>query len=404
MRLKRLFIFFTLLLFIGNSYSQELYQLPENTHTGWASFENPSASKGKGGQENQGAKGHPANKIGAGQEITLLDIEGSGVINRMWMTFSDRRPEMLRSLVIEMYWDHANKPAVSVPLGDFFGIGLGKRVSFESALFTDPEGRSFNCYIPMPFKTAARIIVRNESDKDLEALFYDVDFSKKEFKEEVPYFHAYWNRNQSTELGKDFEILPKINGKGRFLGTNIGVKTAPEYEDSWFGEGEVKIYIDGDGDYPSLVGSGTEDYIGTAYGQRAFAHKFQGSPIADPKKGTFAFYRYHIPDPVYFYDDIKVTIQQMGGAPKEKVREFIENGADLIPVTISSEEGMVKLLDKKDYKSLDDPDLPKGWTNFYRSDDVSATAYFYLNKPASNLPPLPSVKERTAGLTMMNEE
>ena len=387
-----------------SGYGQELYKLPGNVHTGWSSFENRQAEKGQGGKENKGAKGHAFNKIKAGEEITLLNIEGSGVVNRMWMTFSDRSPEMLRSLVIEMFWDHSEKPAVSVPLGDFFGIGLGRRVPFESALFTDPEGRSFNCYIPMPFKTAAKIIIRNESEKDLGALFYDVNFNRRNFESEVAYFHAFWSRNPSTELGRDFEILPKIKGKGRFLGTNIGVKTAPEYKETWFGEGEVKMYIDGDTDYPSLVGSGTEDYIGTAYGQGAFSNLYQGSPIADKQNGTFAFYRFHIPDPVYFYDDIKVTIQQIGGAPKKEVQELIENGAELIPVTIDSGEGFIKLLEKEDYHDLHDPNLPKGWTNFYRSDDVSATAYFYLNKPASNLPSLPPVAQRTANLNNDEDE
>lgn len=375
------------------SGAQELYQIPENTTTGWSSFENPKAEKGEGGQENKGAKGHAFNQIKAGESIDLLNIEGSGVVNRIWMTFSDRSPEMLRSLVIEMYWDEKEKPAVSVPIGDFFGIGLGKRVPFESAFFTDPEGRSFNCYIPMPFKTAAKIVVRNESDKDLGALFYDINFSRKHFDHEISYFHAYWHREMETELGKDFEILPKISGKGRFLGTNIGVKTAESYEDTWFGEGEVKMYIDGDSDYPSLVGSGTEDYIGTAYGQGAFSHQFQGSPIADAKKGLFAFYRYHQPDPVYFYNDIRVTIQQIGGAPKEKVLEMADKGVALKPITIDSQDGFVKLLEG-DFDDLEDPSLPDGWTNFYRSDDVSATAYFYLDKPVSELPALQKLEER----------
>lgn len=375
------------------SFAQELYQIPKNTITGWSSFENPKAEKGEGGKENQGAKGHAFNKVSAGESIDLLDIKGSGVVHRIWMTFSDRSPEMLRSLVIEMYWDQSEKPAVSVPIGDFFGIGLGKRVPFESAFFTDPEGRSFNCYIPMPFKTAAKIVVRNESNKDLGALFYEINFNRKDFDNEITFFHAYWNRDIGTELGKDFEILPKISGKGRFLGSNIGVKTAEAYEDTWFGEGEVKMYIDGDSDYPSLVGSGTEDYIGTAYGQGAFSHQFQGSPIADAENGVFAFYRYHQPDPVYFYNDIRVTIQQIGGAPKEKVLEMANNGVALEPITIDSQDGFVKLLEG-DFDGLEDPSLPDGWTNFYRSDDISATAYFYLDKPASELPALQKLEER----------
>ncbi|MGW1453378.1 glycoside hydrolase family 172 protein [Salegentibacter agarivorans] len=397
---SKLSVFLILIIFVFSEKikAQELYEIPENTITAWSSFENPGAEKGSGGIENKGAKGHAFNEVEAGKSVVLLDVKGSGVVNRIWMTFSDRSPEMLRSLVIEMYWDNAEKPAVTVPIGDFFGIGLGERVAFESTFFSDPEERSFNCYIPMPFKTSAKIIVRNESAKDLKALFYDVNFIKKEHTDDTPYFHAYWNRENKTKLKEDFEILPKVKGKGRFLGANIGVITANEYEDTWWGEGEVKMYIDGDSDYPSLIGSGTEDYIGTAYGQGAFAHRFQGSPVANTNEGKYAFYRYHVPDPVYFYDDIRITVQQMGGGGKEKVKELIAKGADLIPVTIDPDGDFVKLLEMEDFKNLNDPNLPKGWTNFFRSDDVSATAYFYLDKPVSELPKLPSIEKRVEGL------
>lgn len=324
-----------------------------------------------------------------------MELEGSGTIKRMWITISDRSPEMLRSLKIEMFWDHAKTPAVSVPFGDFFGMGLGKKVPFENALFSDPEGRSFNCIIPMPFQKHARIRITNESEKDLEAIFYDVNVLMEPHDSNMLYFHAYWNRQQSTTLGEDYRILPKVYGSGRFLGTNIGVFTAPEYGDTWFGEGEVKIYLDGDTTHPSLVGSGTEDYIGTAYGQGPFSHQYQGSPIADAKKGAYAFYRYHIPDPVFFYENMEVTIQQIGGAPAEKVREMIKNGVPFKPVSVSN-KSFHKLMDLPQPVDLNHPDLLKGWTNFYRQDDVSATAYFYLNKPTNDLPQLPEVTKRIA--------
>lgn len=393
-----LFLIFTFCALSNQIVSQELYEIPENTTTGWSSFENPDAAKGSGGVENKGAKGHAFNKIEARKSVTLLDIKGSGVVNRIWLTFSDRSPEMLRSLVIEMYWDNAEKPAVTVPIGDFFGIGLGERVAFESVFFSDPEGRSFNCYIPMPFKTGAKIIVRNESEKDLRALFYDVNFINKKHSEDISYLHAYWNRENRTELKEDFEILPTVEGKGRFLGTNIGVATAKEYEDTWWGEGEVKMYVDGDSEYPSLIGSGTEDYIGTAYGQGAYAHNYQGSPIANQENGKYAFYRYHVPDPIYFYNDIRITIQQMGGAGQKKVKQLIADGADLIPVTIDAANNFVKLLEIEDFKNLNDPNLPEGWTNFFRSDDVSATAYFYLDSPVSELSGLPPIEDRITDL------
>ncbi|MCF1192017.1 DUF2961 domain-containing protein [Mangrovimonas sp. AS39] len=378
-------------------FSQELYQLPKNKHTKWVSFENISGDKGQGGIENKGAKGHAFDNIKAGTSVNLVNLEGSGTIKRIWLTFSDRSPEMLRSLKIEMFWDGSDKPAVSAPIGDFFGVGLGQRVPFESALFSDPEGRSFNCIIPMPFKTEAKISVTNESQKDLEAIFFDVDVLMEEHQEDVLYFHTYWSRDLHTKLAEDFKVLPKIKGSGRFLGTNIGVYTDPVYEDTWFGEGEVKIYLDGDKEYPSLVGSGTEDYIGTAYGQGPFNHQYQGSPIADAKKGEYAFYRYHIPDPVFFYEDMEVTIQQIGGAPAEKVREMIKNGVPMKPISVSN-KSFHKLLEMLQPVDLTHPDILKGWTNFYRSDDVSATAYFYLNAPFSNLPELVPVDIRTSNL------
>jgi len=373
-----------------------------NKQTKWFSFENISGEKGAGGQENKGAKGHAFDEIPAGESVDLVDLEGSGTVRRIWMTFSDRSPEMLRSLKIEMFWDNSDKPAVSAPIGDFFGVGLGRRAPFESALFSDPEGRSFNCAIPMPFRQHARIRLTNESDKKLDALFFDVNILMEPHGEDMLYFHAFWSRSLETELEQDFEILPKIEGKGKFLGANIGVSTHPMYEDTWWGEGEVKVYLDGDEEFPSLVGSGTEDYVGTAYGQGAFAHQYQGAPIADREKGLFAFYRYHIPDPVYFYDDIRVTIQQIGGAPRERVKNLLANGAVLKPISIDHAEGFTKLLDLPQPIDLDDPELPQGWTNFYRRDDVSATAYFYLGQATSKLPPLAGLGNRTSQLK--NEE
>lgn len=306
--------------------AQELYEMPKEKYTKWISFENRSGTKGTGATSNKGAKGYAFDYLKAGDSIDIVNLEGSGTVRRIWMTFNDRSPKMLRSIKIEMFWDDSDKPAVSAPIGDFFGIGLGQRLPFESALFSDPEGRSFNCILPMPFKKKARITLTNESDTDLIQLFYDVDLLMEEHEDDMLYFHTFWSRENKTKLGKDFAILPKVSGRGRFLGTNIGIKTDPVYEDTWYGEGEVKMYVDGDKTSPTIVGTGTEDYIGTAYGQQTYSHLYQGSPIADAKKGLFAFYRFHIPDPIYFYQDLKVTIQVIGGAGKEKVQEFINKG------------------------------------------------------------------------------
>jgi hypothetical protein len=387
-----------LLLSWATAGAQELFRFPQDAETVWVSFENPRGEKGAGGHENRGAKGHPAEDIAPGETKVLLNFEGAGIVNRIWITVSERSPVALRSLRLEMTWDGAERPAVAAPLGDFFGIGLGRRTPFENALFSDPEGRSFNCAIPMPFRKSARITLTNESAKPV-TLFYDVDLTRvKQHTDDVLYFHAHWNHNGGTKLGEDFEILPAVRGRGRFLGCNLGIVTDPVYGKSWFGEGEVKIYLDGDGALASLVGTGTEDYIGTAWGQGAFVHRFQGCPIADEANRQWAFYRYHIPDPVYFKTGCRVTIQQMGGDMTDKVRQYVADGAQLIPVTLASAQGMVKLFELSKPPALADTAFPAGWTNFYRLDNYTATAYFYLDAPVSDLPPLAPLEVRLRGV------
>jgi hypothetical protein len=379
-------------------FGQEVYQIPENEQSRWISFENPIGEKGKGGMENRGAKGHAMDVVQAGESKVLLDVQGPGIIRRMWITISDRSPQMLRGLKIEMFWDGTKKPAVSAPFGDFFGIGLGLRTPFECVFFSDPEGRSFNSVMPMPFKKSARIVVSNESGKDLDMLFYDINYTLSANPDpDALYFHCFWSRDTLTALGKDFEILPNINGKGRFLGVNIGVMANPVYQKAWWGEGEVKVYLDRDAQYPTLVGTGTEDYIGSAWGQGKYANRYQGCLIADTEKDHWAFYRYHVADPIYFYQECRVTIQQIGGNPREKVIAMQQAGVPLIPISIHNAPDFVKLLEMKPVPDLTDPGLIDGWTNFYRQDDVSATAYFYLDSPASNLPPL-----QPAALRMVN--
>ncbi|HEX5169926.1 MAG TPA: glycoside hydrolase family 172 protein [Cyclobacteriaceae bacterium] len=398
MRIIKLFIPVLLIWTFSFLQAQELYQMPAGQHTRWSSFENPTAGKGKGGAENKGAKGHPAELISPGASKILLDVKGAGIIQRMWMTISDRSPAMLRSIRLEMYWDGSTKPAVSVPLGDFFGVGLGRKVAFQNALFSDPEGRSFNCYIPMPFRTAAKIQIVNDSDKPF-TLFYDINFQQVEkHAADVLYFHSFWRRENKTQLGNDFEILPNVKGKGRYLGMNMGIITDPVYEKSWWGEGEVKIYLDGDSDLPTLNGTGSEDYIGTGWGQGVFVNQYQGCLVADQSIRQWAFYRYHIPDAIFFQRECRVTIQIMGGDMLNKVREYKKNGAALIPVTISSDNDFFKFFEQNPVPDLMDPKLPDGWTNFYRQDDVSATVYFYLDKPVSELPPVAPRGERIAAL------
>lgn len=383
------------------SQIKDLYRAaPENVETRWASAENPNAEKGKGAMSNKGAKGDAYTLIAPNSTKVIFDQQGAGMITKIWSANSLLwKPENRRKVKLEMYWDNEEKPAVSVPFTDFFGIGLGLMRPFESELFASPEGKSHNCFIPMPWRTAARIEVVNESD-DMIMFYYKIDFVKvPKHADDVLYFHAFWHRDIKTTRGVDFEILPKVEGRGRYLGTNIGVIGDSTYRGTWFGEGEVKIYLDGDTDYPTLAGTGTEDYIGTGWGQGEYNHQIQGSLVSDKTNDIYTFYRYHTLDPVYFRKDCRIAIQQIGNSVRNKLRLMREKGAQLDVVwSYVEKDGLdasKRYLDMDDPPRIEDDDFPDGVsTNFYRSDDVSATAYFYLDKPSSKLPTIQSVEER----------
>ncbi len=379
------------------AFTEPLYTMPGNAQSRWASFENPAGAPGAGGQANRGAKGAAFKTIKAGEETVLMAVTGSGIVHRMWCTLSQRAPVDLRSYVLRMYWDNADKPAVEVPFGDFFGAILGEIKPFENALFSSPEGRSFNMTLDMPFRTGARITLANESGADLNQFFYDINYTLQEHAAPPLYLHASWRRERYTEVKKDFEILPALPGQGRFLGAHIGVIGHPDNL-GWWGEGEVKIYLDGDTAYPTLVGTGTEDYAGTGYLQGEYAHRYQGSLLIDNVNHCYAFYRYHVPDPVYFHKDIRVTLQQIGGAMQEFVKEMLANRVEILPISVGAEDRYVNLLESDPPKSLDDPDVPYGWTNYYRRDDVCAVAFFYLDSPVNPLPAIAPVDARVEAI------
>jgi hypothetical protein len=376
--------------------ASDLYLLPEGVETRWVSFENPTGAKGQGGQANAGAKGAAFAPVAPGEEKVLLDMEGSGTVRRMWLTLNDRSPKGLRSYLIRMYWDGAEKPAVEAPLGDFFGHMLGEMKPFENALFSSPEGRSFNFTIPMPFRTHAKITFVNDTDTPLDQLFYDINLTVGEqHPDNALYFHAFWQRVRWTNLGVDFEILPKIAGGGRFLGAQVGILGHPRNQ-GWWGEGEIKMYVDGDTTWPTIIGTGTEDYVGTAYGQGQFSNQFQGSPLIENDKNRWAFYRHHVPDPVYFRQDLRVTLQQMGGAQKPIVVSLLDQDVAIRPVSVIAPNAFVPLIEPE--TSLRDPAVPDGWTNYYRRDDVSAVALFYLDRPSSELPRIQPLVKRVEAI------
>ena len=363
--------------------AQSVYEIPEGVQTRWASPENPGGLKGKAAQENAGRKGRAWIDMKPGAQLVLAEVHNSsGTVRRIWATINKRTPQVLRGMRIDMFWDGASKPAVSAPFGDFFGTGLGRMATFQSAAFASPEGRSFNCYLPMPFRKGMKIVVTNESPETV-TIFYDVDYTLgDQHGANALYFHAYYHRESPTKMQRDYEILPKLAGKGRYLGANLGViANTKKYSSAWWGEGEVKVYLDGDTELPTLSGTGTEDYIGTGWGQGQFALLYSGSHVADGEHMRYCFYRYHLPDPIYFHDDVRVTIQQIGYRGSGELGAMHNAGTPVF----QAGPGRVEM---------------KEWQEgiFEREDDWSSVAYFYYDRPASELPALDPVEARTAGL------
>jgi len=377
----KVFISLLLLMFFYKPvWSQELYTMLQGTQSHVSSMENINGLKGQGGKSNAGAKGSAFTTLKAGESKTLLDVKSAGIIQRLWFTVNDRSPEMLRSLRLRIYWDGSREAVVDVPFGDFFCAGV-KAVAFQSALFSDPEGRSFNCYIPMPFKTGAKVVLTNEGSSDLSMLFFDIDYVTVEKPAaDMLYFHACWTR-ASKPVGEDAVLLPVIKGKGRFLGVSVALNVNPVYGPTWWGEGEVKMYIDGDTHYPTINGTGAEDYIGTGWGEGVFFNSYQGCLVADEKAGQYAFYRFHVPDAIYFYKDFKATIQQLGGYFAPVVRDLQAKGVNLIPVSLNGKTFRGLLEPGVDTKAELAKADPNDWACFYRSDDYAVTAYYFLDRP-----------------------
>lgn len=353
----------------------EIYKKPKHVETRWINFENYNGKKGQGGLENIGAKGHAFERLLCGETKTLMDFEGEGIIKRIWLTINERDKETLKAIHLRMYWDESETPAVDVPLGDFFCVPHGL-IPFESKYFSSPEGRSFNCFIPMPFKKHAKITLTNNSSFDM-SLFYEIAVVLKEVKKEDLYFHAHYSSGK-TVLGEEFNVLPMVFGEGLVFGLSFGIKTDATYKNSWWGEGAVKIFLDDDQN-PTLVGTGLEDYIGTAWGQGVYANQTHGSLINDDPTGLRAFYRFHKTDPIYFNKNIKVNVQAIGGAPYRVIQEFLTENVQLIPISVDQGNNFIKLFEQD--KSLHELNLNENnWVNFFRCDDYAIVTYFYSNK------------------------
>ena len=244
--------------------------------------ENPTGEKGKGGRAasplGPSRKGSPCLKdIPAGETVTLAEIDGPGVIQHIWMTVDNKTSDadcfVLRDLVLRMYWDEEEAPSVEVPLGDFFCCGFGRECIVNSLPVAVAPNRGFNCYFPMPFGRKAKITLENQHVNAIPAFFYQIDYGLcEELPADVCYFHAQWRRQKITEKAEDYVVLDNVRGRGHYVGTYLALTTLERY---WWGEGEMKFYLDGDEEYPTICGTGTEDYFG---GSWSFARQIDGKP------------------------------------------------------------------------------------------------------------------------------
>jgi hypothetical protein len=280
-----------------------------------ATFENPTGARGAGGTAHGGRKGAPNRRLAPGERVVLADIEGPGTVRHIWMTFPPARPERMRALFLEVFYDGADEPSVSVPCLDFFGLPHGRPVAFYSALNAAQEGRGFNSYLPMPFDRRIRIELVNGAPRPT-ILYYQVDYTlQPELPDDLGRLHVTFRRENPTVQRQDFVIADDLRGPGRFLGCNVGVRVIDHA--AWYGEGEVKIYRDGDGALPTICGTGLEDYVGSAWGMGAHSAPYGGAPLvvgdgSGPNPDFVGFYRWHVPDPVMFERSLRVTIQQIG--------------------------------------------------------------------------------------------
>lgn len=254
-----------------------------------------------------------------GETHVLMDEKGPGVITHIWITFLGPEPQDWakkgaanhQEMLLRMYWDGDDRPAVEAPVGDFFANCFGKRSPVTSLPVIVEDADSYNCYWHMPFRKSARIEVVNQSEKQISLLYYNIDWIKKDkLPKETPHFYAQYRQEYPVESGKDYVVL-ETEGKGHFVGTVMAVRTRSP---SWFGEGDEKIYIDGE-KKPSIWGTGTEDYFLSAWGLQTTTTPYFGVPYFDQwgiVGGHTSAYRWHLNDPIVFTKGIKVTFEHFG--------------------------------------------------------------------------------------------
>lgn len=298
--------------------------------------ENFTGEKGKGGMANptdkgkpntanaanpardlgQGWKINPFVEIKPGQTFTLAEMDGPGAIQHIWMTPTGN----WRFSILRIYWDGEKEPSVECPVGDFFGQGWNTYAQLTSLPVCVNPGSAFNCYWAMPFHKKCKITMENINDKDAMSVYYQIDYTLTEIPSDAAYFHAQFRRANPVE-SSIYTIVEGIKGKGQFVGLYMAWGAT---NNGWWGEGEIKFYIDGDSQFPTICGTGTEDYFCGSYNfdrdgkYKEFCTPYSGlhqviRPSGDYKvMMRFGLYRWHILDPIRFEKDLKITIQDLG--------------------------------------------------------------------------------------------
>lgn len=252
----------------------------------------------------------------------LLDVDGPGRVTHLWLTTSTfvNHATYLRDLVVRMYWENSPVPSVEVPLGDFFALGHAKRYTFQSAaVAVGGNPKALNCYWPMPFYRHARIEIHNNGRRSLRRLYYHVDYERGPQPPDQGLFHAVFRRerelktqaHEGNTTGKDNYVILDTRGQGQYVGCALFVDAQPG---GWWGEGDDMIFIDGS-DKPVIIGTGSEDYFNNAWGyDEPFSYPYYGCPFLEKRPDGGAFttvYRWHIPDPIRFNSQLRVTIERI---------------------------------------------------------------------------------------------
>ncbi|NLX56052.1 MAG: DUF2961 domain-containing protein [Planctomycetaceae bacterium] len=321
------------------------------------SFENPTGAPGEGGKAASplgvGRKGAPARTIKPGEEVQLCDIEGPGTIRHIWIT-TVQEPANQRALIVRAWWDDQEHPSIECPIGDFFGFAHGKIMPYQSAVHSVGSTGGRNIWLPMPFVKRVKMTFCNQAQQEV-PLYYQIDYTiGDQHPSDVGRLHVLFRRENPTTQKQDFELLPLRQNKGRFIGSVIGIRNL--HPEQWWGEGEVKVYMDGDQEFPTICGTGSEDYVGLAWGIQQTPFLYNGCSL-DQKDETsghvfVSMYRWHLPDPIAWQREARITIQQIA------------------------------------------------WNNGLAEtqDDWSCATFWYEPVPSAPLPALPDVAARTANI------